>query len=240
MTAVEGVAILPAMARPPRASAGGIVYHVLNRGNGRMTLFEGDGDYIAFETLLSEAIERYNMRLCSYCILPNHWHMLLWPHSGDDSALSKFVGWISLSHAKKWLAYHESSGTGHVYQDRFKSFPVESDEHFLTVARYVERNALRANLVKNAEDWRWGSLWARNNAGSAALAPALSDWPIEIPANWSRLVNTPLSEAEEQAIRRAIVRSSPYGSERWTQRTAEKLGLEATLRPRGRPRKASA
>ena len=129
-----------------------------------------------------------------------------------------------------------TAGSGHVYQNRFKSFPCARDEHLLVLLRYVERNALRAGLVRRAEDWRWSSLWARL-CGPPELRDVLCDWPIDVPRDWVELVNRPQTAAEEQALRRAIARSSPFGSEGWARRTAGRLGLEWTLRPRGRPRK---
>jgi REP-associated tyrosine transposase len=138
-----------AMGRPRRAAEGGYVYHVLNRANARMTIFANDGDFEAFERVLLEAVERTSTRLLAYCVLPNHWHLVVWPQT--DGELSRFAGWLTLTHTQRWHAHTGSIGTGHVYQGRFKSFPVEEDEHFLAVARYVERNALRAGLARSAE-----------------------------------------------------------------------------------------
>jgi putative transposase len=97
-----------------------------------------------------------------------------------------------------WHAHYHTSGTGHLYQD--VSFPIAAADHFLNVVRYVERNALRANLVERAEDWRFGSLWRRLHP-NAQPALALDPWPVPQPAHWTRLVNQPLSEAELKAIR---------------------------------------
>lgn len=225
------------MGRPLRITVGGIAYHVLNRGNGGMRLFENDGDYAAFEKILSEAVTRFGLRLCSYCLLPNHWHLVVWPEPGADGLLSQFMAWITLTHTQRWHAFRNTTGAGHVYQGRFRSFPIEGDEHFVSVARYVERNAMRANLVDRAEDWRWCSLWLRKNLLTQPDVPPLSQWPVEIPARWVATVNTPLSAVEEQAIRQSIARGRPYGSQRWIKKMARQLGLETTMRPPGRPRK---
>ena len=157
------------MGRPHRAAEPGYVYHVLNRANARMTIFRKDADYEAFETVLAEAVERTQTRLLAYCLMPNHWHLLVWPQLQGE--LSQFVGWLTLTHTQRWHAHRKSIGSGHVYQGRFKSFPVQEDEHFYTVARYVERNAQRAKLVRRAEDWRWGSLhrWLRGSAEDKQL-----------------------------------------------------------------------
>jgi len=169
------------MGRSLRVSKAGYVYHVLNRANGRLPLFDKDGDYQAFERVLGEAGQRYRVPVLAYCIMPNHWHLLLWPQRDGD--LSAFAGWLTLTHTQRWHAHHGTVGHGHLYQGRFKSFPVETDEHFLTVCRYVERNALRAGLVRRAESWRWGSLWRREKGDEEARA-LLGNWPMPRSATW--------------------------------------------------------
>jgi len=210
------------------------VYHVLNRGVGRMKLFEKDDDYIAFEKVLEEAWERTEIRILSYCVMPNHWHLLLWPR--QDGELSEVMRWLTVTHTQRWHAHYHTSGTGPLYQGRFKSFPVESDEHFLTVARYVERNPLRAKLVERAQDWRWSSLWRRRSRNDS-VAQLLTEWPVPRPSDWTRRVNRPLTKGELESLRTSVRRGRPFGSETWVERIAKQLCLESTLRPRGRPRK---
>ena len=121
-----------------------MIYHVLNRANGRLPLFETPADYEAFEKVLGEGHDRFPMRILAYCLMPNHWHLVLWPRR--DEELSRFMAWVTLTHTQRWHAHRQSAGAGHLYQGRFKSFPVQADEHFLSVCRYVERNALRAAM----------------------------------------------------------------------------------------------
>jgi putative transposase len=225
------------MGRPHRAAAAGYIYHVLNRANARMTIFDDERDYEAFETILVEGVERSKTRLLAYCVMPNHWHLVVWPRK--DGELSRFVGWLTLTHTQRWHAHRRSAGAGHVYQGRFKSFPVQDDEPYYTLARYVERNALRANLARRAEQWRWGSLfrWLRGTAEDKDL---LSAWPLSRKPSWVDYVNAPQTEAELQAIRRSIQRGAPFGDALWSDRAVRRLGLETTLRPRGRPRKHEA
>jgi putative transposase len=210
-----------------------MIYHVLNRGNAHATLFYGESDYNAFERVLAEAHSRLPMRILAYTVMPNHWHFLLWPEGDGD--LSEFMRWLTVTHAQRCHAHRKTAGSGHVYQGRFKSFPVESEVYFLMVCRYVERNPLRAGLVKRAEDWKWSSLW-RYLHGDQSQKLVLSSWPVDRPANYAEYVNLPQTESEVEAIRRCIARGQPYGSERWAQETAKRLGIEWTLRPRGRPR----
>jgi putative transposase len=213
---------------------GGYVYHVLNRANARLTIFRRDRDYEAFEAVLAEAVERTRTRLLAYCVMPNHWHLVVWPRA--DGELSRFVGWLTLTHTQRWHAHRHSTGSGHVYQGRFKSFPVQEDEHFFSVVRYVERNALRANLVRSAQRWPWGSLfrWRRAALEDRQL---LAVWPRPRKASWIEYVNRPQSEVELAAVRRSIQRGSPFGAEDWIDKTARRFGLESTLRPQGRPKK---
>jgi putative transposase len=209
------------------------VYHVLNRRVGRLPLFQKAVDYATFEEVLEEAYERSGTRILTYCLMPTHWHMVLWPRT--DGELSDVLRWITVTHTQRWHAHHETSGTGPVYQGRFKSFPVQTDAHFVTVIRYVERNPLRAKLVEQAEDWRWGSLWRREQRDRRARA-FLSEWPVSRPRNWVVRVNQPQTEGELQAVRQSVQRGRPFGSETWVGRMAKRLGLESTLRPRGRPK----
>jgi putative transposase len=225
-----------AMPRPLRAAEGGLAYHTLNRANAGMTIFAHDADYAAFESVLAEAVQREGMRLLAYCLMPTHFHLVVWPR--EDGDLSRFMGWLTLTHTQRWHVDHGTVGMGHLYQGRFKSFPVQSDDNLLTVCRYVERNPLGANLVSRAQDWRWGSLSIRV-ARDAEERPALDAWPIERPRDWTARVNRPFSPAEEEAVQRSIRRGQPFGSEAWQVKTSERLGLESTFRDRGRPRRSA-
>jgi putative transposase len=210
------------------------VYHVLNRTVARHAMFEKDADYDAFERVLAEALEKHPIRVLAYCLMPNHWHFVLWPE--ENGQLTAFTRWLTHTHTMRWHAHYHTSGSGHLYQGRFKSFPIEAEDHLYRVLRYVERNPLRANLVVQAEAWRWSSLYLRS-MDHARAAAWLADWPVPMPPNWRQWVEEPQTEAELQRIRAAVVRGCPYGTAAWQQRTARRLGLEATLRPVGRPRK---
>ena len=221
------------MARRTRCSDAGYVYHVLNRAVGRATLFDKPGDYAAFEKILQQAWERTSMRLLSYVFMPNHWHLVVWPDR--DGTLSTYAQWLTVTHVRRWHAHYHTEGTGPIYQGRFKSFPVQEDDHFLTLCRYVERNPLRAKMVERAENWRWSSLWHRTRKTKVAW---LSEWPIAVPSEWTAHVNGVETESELAALRRSVVRGAPYGEEQWQANTATALGLETSLRPQGRPKKA--
>lgn len=220
------------MPRPPRADIGGQIYHALNRGNGRAAIFRKDADYEAFERVLDEGLQRHPVDLIAYQWMPNHWHMVLSPR--EDGAMSRLLYWVTMTHAARHHAHYHTVGTGHLYQGRFKSFPVQSDEHFFVVCRYVERNALAAGIVTAAQDWRFGSLynWAGGRCGVKLAA-----WPLPRLPGWIDRVNHPLNEKEEAQLRQAIRRSQPFGDSGWVEATARKYNLESTLRSRGRPAK---
>lgn len=226
------------MGRRLRVNAGGYVYHALNRANARMRIFSTDGDYAAFERVLAQACERTQMGLLSYCLMPNHWHLVLRPRKDGD--LSLFMGWLTMTHTQRWHAHHQTVGMGHLYQGRFKSFLVQTDSHFLMLCRYVEANALRARLVDRAEQWRWCSLWRRSDRqeeGDAGIR--LSKWPVDRPDNWISIVNKMFPESELGRLQVSLKRDRPYGDPRWLARAVKRLGLESSIRPRGRPKKTT-
>lgn len=219
------------MPRTARASVGDYCYHVINRGNGRAEVFHADGDYQAFVTFLKEASERVPMRLLAYCLMPNHFHLALWPHHDGD--LSRWIQWLLTAHVRRYHRWHDSSG--HVWQGRFKAFPIEQDAHLLTVLRYIELNPVRAHLVARADDWRWSSActWREFVQG-----PRVEAGPVARPEPWLEWVNGAMAETDVQRIRQSVNRSAPLGSDAWTAMTAERLGLDASLRPIGRPQKS--
>lgn len=217
--------------------SGGYVYHALNRAVARLPLFEKAGDFDAFERVLVEAHARCPIRILGYCLMPNHWHFVLWPER--DGQLTEFLRWLTHTHTQRWHAHYHTAGTGHLYQGRFKAFPIEEDDHLYTVLRYVERNALRAQLCERAEAWRWPSLARRLGGASDPIGKLLSAWPLPLPDDWVERVNRPQTEAELEAVRRSVLRGQPFGTEGWREQTAAELGLESAFRRPGRPRKRS-
>ena len=121
------------MPRTARASVAHTWYHALNRGNRREAVFHKAADYDAFVQAIADAHARLPVDILGYCLMPNHFHLVLWPRGAGD--LSRFMGWLTLTHTQRWHAHHQTAGTGHLYQGRFKSFPVQSDEHLSTVCR---------------------------------------------------------------------------------------------------------
>ena len=219
------------MPRSARASQGGYCYHVLNRGNGRRAVFHKDGDFAAFVKLLRQAGERTpGVRLLGYCLMPNHFHLALWPQK--DGELSDYMGWLLTAHVRRYHQHYHSSG--HVWQGRFRSFPIQEDDHLLTVLRYIERNPVRAGLVQRAENWLWSSAAALRGG-----EPTLDPGPVPRPAQWLEHVNDAQTEAEIESLRICCRRRRPFGDTAWMAMAAHRLGLQASLQPRGRPKKSA-
>jgi putative transposase len=201
-----------------------------------MHLFRKEVDFEAFQRVMVEAHQRQPIRVLSYCVLSNHWHFVVWPE--QDGQLTDFFRWLAHTHAMRWRVSHRTVGYGRLYQGRFKSFPVQCDDHLLSLLRYVERNPLSAGLVERAELWRWSSLWSRAH-GERAVKALLSPWPVARPANWTVRVNSPLTAKELDRVRVSMARGRPYGADDWVRQTVNELGLQHTVRPEGRPNKAS-
>jgi REP-associated tyrosine transposase len=221
------------MARQLRKVADDSIYHVLNRGNGRKRIFNKPADFEAFIGLLEEGRKRTGMRILGYCLMDNHWHLVLWPRRGRD--LSKFVAWVCTTQVRRWRGHRSYSVGRHLYGGRFRSFMVQPNEHFLTLMRFVESNPLRAKMVKRAEDWRWSSIGGA--AGLGGVKVVFEKWPVDKPRDWKRVVNKKMEEGEAEAVRVSIKRGRPFGNEKWISRVVKRFGLEATVRDPWRPKK---
>jgi putative transposase len=222
------------MGRPQRTDIGGFVYHVLNRANARSTIFSTEKEYQDFEKILFEAVEKFGMRLVSYVIMPNHFHFVLYPQI--EGEIKKFMHWLTLTHTQRWHAKTKTIGYGHLYQGRYKSFLVENDAHLWTLLAYVERNPLRAGLVKSLKDWPWSSYYKRK-FGTPLQKKLLATNSITWPNNYEELLNSTEEKEKLDKIRNSVNRGKPYGSNSWTDSVLEKFGLEITDRKRGRQKK---
>jgi putative transposase len=214
------------MPRIPRGQLPGHAYHVLNRGNGSAVVFHKDVDYATFLALLDTAKSKFPVRVLGFCLMPNHFHLVLQPATAD--ALSPIMQWWMTSHVRRYHRHYRSHG--HVWQGRFKSFPIQQDDHLLTVLRYVVRNPVRAQLVASVMQWPWSSL----------QHPTLADpSPVPLPDNWLHWIDQPLFELELTTLRTCLNRQAPFGSSDWLAKSTGLAGLDSTLRPRGRPRNTS-
>jgi putative transposase len=222
------------MPRAPRIDVGGEIYHVINRANGRFNIFESDAAYRDFEILLKEMQSLYDMRILAYVLMPNHWHMLLYPkHDGD---LAKNMRWLGTTHTRRFHTQTNTVGMGHLYQGRYKSFLVEGDRHLLTVLKYIERNPVRAKLAIHVEDWQWGSAYHRTK-GTLVQKELLAEIPTDLPRNYHDWINMPEPSEELDLIRKSIAKGIPYGGELWRDAKIKRYSLAQTLRLPGRPTK---
>lgn len=180
------------MARRSRRLVANGIYHIVNRGALRHALFATAADWPLFLGALGDALERHPVGLLGWCLMPNHWHLLVQPR--HEAALPAFMRWLTLAHCRRWQALHGKDGQGTLYQGRYRSRPVDGDDELLTVLRYIERNALRAGLVATARDWPWSSLQERLGGPGGRLAAL----PIVLPTSWPVVVDAPATSAEAE------------------------------------------
>ncbi|HLJ94862.1 MAG TPA: transposase [Gemmataceae bacterium] len=227
------------MGRLPRPIADGLVYHALNRGNNREAVFSADADFAAFLHALRQTRQRYPFRLYGYCLMSNHFHLLLQPESEQN--ISRILQSLTVAHT--WRFHKAHGSVGHVWQGRFKSPVIQDDDHLLTVLRYIESNPMRAGLVSDVQQYPWCSYPVHGLGQGDELVTQLPGWHTlgqterARQARWRRFVHTPLTERELAAVRRAVTSGRPFGSPGWVEATARSLGLALMPRPRGRPRK---
>ncbi len=237
------------MPRRARVAPGGVIYHVFNRANGDGRLFSSPVSYRDFLRLVSECAATDRMRVLAYCLMPNHWHFLLWPY--EDRDLFRFVHRLTLRHTKRWHSANGTDGRGHLYQARYKSVAVQDDAHLVTACRYVERNPLKAGLVDNAASWPWSSAASRVRAQSPCVRSEtsirdtvrdtvvpLATMPIDLPDDWAAYLNQAPNDRDTDRLRERIRAGLPFGTDEWTRTTAERLGIPLVRNRGGRPRKS--
>ncbi len=221
------------MPRQARVSVADVIYHVINRANGRATIFHTEKEYKHFISLVKEARDLTDMRILGYCIMPNHWHLILYPQT--DTQLAEFMGWLTSTHVRQYRTKTKTIGYGHLYQDRYKSFPVETNEYLQTLMRYVEQNPLRARLVERAEDWIWSSLYVRER-GSDKEKKLLAELTLDLPINYLESVNDIINKETLELVRVSVNKGTPYGKDGWVKDMVAEHGLVHTTRGRGRPK----
>ena len=223
------------MVRIARVDVGNTVYHVLNRAVGKLRIFTTPDDYQAFLNVLEEAREKTGMRVLAFAVMPNHWHLVLYPKRDKD--MGRYMHKLTNSHTRRFHASTETIGTGPLYQGRYKSFPIEDDIHLLTVIKYVERNPVRAKFVRTCEEWQWGSAWIRSQSPKLQQR-FIDDPPLDLPQQYSQWVNTADKVDVISSLRNSVRRGTPFGKEGWVDRMVKKHQLISTVRKPGRPSKA--
>lgn len=221
------------MPRALRSMPADLAYHVLNRTSGQVPIFADPEAARRFVIALTQALERVPTgRLLAWCLMPNHWHLVF--HPCADDVVQPLVQWLSLTHARRHRKASGSVGHGHLYQGRYKSFPIATDGHLLTVLRYVERNPVRTGMVGRAGDWPWSSATRCVPAG-CKWWPKPAAWPVACPVGWADFVDRPQTAAEEKValdrLRSAARHGRPFGPAAWTTETARRLGLRVERSP---------
>jgi putative transposase len=227
------------MPRLPRPIDDGFVYHAINRGNNRADVLGEAGDHEAFLEAMERARERYPFRLYGYCLMTNHFHLLIRPEGGQS--ISRILQSLTVAHT--WRYHKRHGSVGHVWQGRFRSPVIQDDGHLLVVLRYIEANPLRAGMVDDLAGYRWSSFLAHGHGRADPLLDPLPEYealgrtPAERQARWRRKVVAPQDARELTAVRESVRSGKPLGEADWVTAHAATLGIELNPRPRGRPRK---
>jgi putative transposase len=215
------------MARLPRVVLPGIPHHVTQRGNGRQQTFFEDGDYALYLDLLADSAGRAQVKVWSYCLMPNHVHIVLCPY--DEDGLWRTFGELHRRYTGFINARRRT--TGHLWQGRFSSVAMD-EAHFVTALRYVALNPVRARLVSKALDWPWSStraLIAGQSDKFVDVAPAL-----ERVGNFAAFLGQEFDEVlTYAALRKAETIGRPVGSPEWLSDMEKRTGLTLTPQKRG-------
>lgn len=218
------------MPRIARGLADNQIYHIINRGNRREAVFHDNYDYEKFLKLLIESKEKYAIKIYAYCLMPNHFHLVIYTKYADS--LSQAMHWISSSYVRYYNKRYNISG--HLWQGRYKSFIVQEDSYLLVLLKYVEANPKRARIVKDCIDYKYSSANNRIKNNENLITDEV---PILLPADWYTYINSDEKITDIESIRNCITRQAPLGDKNWKYMVSKKYNLESTMNPRGRPKK---
>lgn len=216
------------MPRIGRTVIEGLPYHITQRGNRGQDVFFSDDDRRCYLSWLKDYSERYGLDILAYCLMTTHMHLVGVPNASDS--MSKTLHALHTRYSNTINAVHGWSG--HLWQGRFFSSALD-EAHLWTAVRYVERNPVRAGMVKRAEEYRWSSAAFHL---PDRLIRAEGEWGAAI-RDWDQVLNTDECESDVQLLRDRTRVGFPCGEEAFVLGVAEAAGCELTLRPRGRPRK---
>ncbi len=225
------------MPRIARIAPNDYVYHVLCRGNDKKTVFKDDNDYEKYLEILQRYKERYKFSLYHYVLMGTHIHLVVEPIEGGGR-LSDIMKGTNLS----YVLYYKNrySHIGHFWQDRFKSIVISKDDYLLACGSYVELNPVRARMVKDPGDYRWSSYKAYaygkkdNLVDEHLIYTQLSENKVERRRKYREFVRGMIRD--RGSMKGEMDRKTIYGSDDFVTSLKEQFKIEATIRPRGRPR----
>jgi putative transposase len=222
------------MPRISRVVVPGLPHHVTQRGNGRQATFVSDDDRRVYIDLLRGHRRQYGLNIWAYCLMNNHVHLLAVPER--DDSLARTLARTHADYARYWNA--RRGRCGHLWQARFYSCPLDDDQVW-TVARYIETNPVRADIVDEAAAWPWSSAQAHVTGRDRSGLLDMHLWSSQYDgARWKDVLETSVEdEAWRQRLRDATVRGRPLGSDTFIQGLEDRLGCPLKPKPPGRPRK---
>ena len=206
---------------------------MLNRGNHRQMLFRHEEEFASFLEILSASVAKFEVTLWGYCLMGNHWHLVA--EVRDIKELGRWMHWLCNRHVRRFHPANVSLGGGHLYQGRYKSFPIQDAGYLFNVLHYVEADPLRAKLVWRAQDWPWSStsVVPVRHGMMEVERPSLALWTRD--DRWHEAVNQPLTLDQLDGLRQSVIRGTPQGDPVWIKTLVTKANMESTVRPRGRP-----
>jgi putative transposase len=221
------------MARISRVVAPGIAHHVTQRGNRRMPTFFDNDDYATYRALIAETCRQANVQVLAYCLMPNHVHLVLVPAAADglrDALAEAHRAYSSLINRRKgW--------TGHLWQERFHSCPMD-DAHTVAAVRYVELNPVRARMVPPPEAWPWCSAAAHILGQADELVSAMLPPPLDNLGPWDAyLAGVETDAATFDRLRSHQQTGRPLGCDAFVAAVEAQTKRSLTPRPVGRPRR---
>ena len=228
------------MARLPRLVVPGQPHHIIQRGNDRRLIFGDDSDYEAFLGWLREASRRFRVAIHAYVLMPNHLHLLATPV--DDVGLGRMMQWVG----RHYVPYfnHKNDRVGTLWQGRYKTTVIDSEQYFLICSRYIELNPVRAGLLSDPQQYRWSSYAHHVGAHpdplitDHALYWALGNTPFAREAAYRDLAQQALTSEQMTALSEATLKGWALGSERFKAHLERQTERRVRPAKRGRPHKS--
>lgn len=223
------------MPRTARIVVPNLPYHITQRGNYRQDVFEDDEDRVSYLSWINDYSKKYKLSIVAYCLMDNHVHFIVIPR--DDFSLAKV---FSISHMRYSQYFNKKKkASGHLWQGRFYSC-VMDDDYLVTSLRYVERNPVRAGIVRKPWQWKWSSagehVGQRKGIIDIEKITTLIDTSHE---EWKGYIDLAENKEEVENIRKHTLLGRPLGTKDFIAKLGKRLGRVLSVLPRGRPKKTN-